>query len=235
MLLSIADTFIKRPVLTTVCTIIILLVGGICIPLLPIAKLPQIAPTQIQVTSVYTGADAKTTEDTVTTILERQIIGVEGMDYISSNTNNNGNTNISVFFPIDVDRNIAQVNANNQVSQATSQLPSAVQQTGVTVRQASPNILLALAFYSEKNEKGQYIYDPIFLSNYIDLFILDEIKRLNGVGQANIFGERRYAMRIWLDPDKLAARGNKTSKLEPEELVKNLLHLVRNLKSHSGH
>jgi hydrophobe/amphiphile efflux-1 (HAE1) family protein len=206
MLFSLSAPFIKRPVLTTVCTAIILLVGGIAIPLLPIAKLPQIAPTQVQVTSTNIGADARTTEESVTTIIERQINGVEDMRYMSSNTSNDGITNITVTFPTEVDRNIAQVNVQNRVSQAEPQLPEVIRQTGITTEQASPNILLAMAFYSDKDESGKYIYDDLFVSNYVDLYVLDEIKRIKGVGRATIIGERRYAMRIWLDPDKLAAR-----------------------------
>jgi hydrophobe/amphiphile efflux-1 (HAE1) family protein len=207
MLFSISTPFIKRPVLTTVCTIVIILLGAIAIPLLPIAKLPQIAPTQIEVTSTNIGADAKTTEDTVTTIVEREINGVEDMRYMSSNTSNDGVTNITVTFPTEIDRNIAQVNVQNRVSQAEAELPEVVRQTGVTIDKASPNILMALAFYSDQDENGKFAYDDLFISNYVDLYVLDEIKRIKGVGRSILVGERRYAMRIWLDPGKLAARG----------------------------
>jgi hydrophobe/amphiphile efflux-1 (HAE1) family protein len=207
MLFSISTPFIKRPVLTTVCTIVIILIGAIAIPLLPIAKLPQIGPTQVQVTSTNIGSDAKTTEETVTTIIEREINGVEDMRYMSSNTSNDGITNITVTFPTEIDRNIAQVNVQNRVAQAEPELPEVVRQTGVTIEKASPNILMAMAFYSDKNENGEYIYDNLFISNYVDLYVLDELKRVKGVGRAQIVGERKYAMRIWLDPAKLAARG----------------------------
>ncbi|MEM1366464.1 MAG: efflux RND transporter permease subunit [Cyanobacteria bacterium P01_H01_bin.15] len=206
MIFSIADIFIKRPVLTTVCTIIILLVGGISIPLLPIAKLPQIAPTQVSVSSTYTGADPQTTEKTVTTIIEREINGVEELRYMDSTTDINGRSTINVSFPTTVDRNTAQVNVQNRVAQAESQLPEAVRQTGVTTEKASPNILLALAFYSELDDNGEPIYSTEFISNYADLFIFDELKRSPGVGSLTVFGERKYAMRIWLDPESLAAR-----------------------------
>ncbi|KGF72506.1 hypothetical protein DO97_08110 [Neosynechococcus sphagnicola sy1] len=209
--MSISDTFIKRPVLTTVCSLVILLAGLIALPLLPIAKLPQIAPSRVNVVATYSGADAKTAEDTVTTIVEREINGVENMQYMSSNTSNNGVSNISVAFPTAINRNEAQVNVQNRVSQATPKLPEVVNQTGVSVKAASPNILLAYAVYSEKNAKGQPIYDTSFISNYIDLFVLDEIKRIYGVGDALLLGERKYAMRIWLDPNQLAARNLTTS------------------------
>jgi hydrophobe/amphiphile efflux-1 (HAE1) family protein len=206
MLLSISSTFIKRPVLATVCSLVIILAGAIALPLLPIAKLPQLAPTQVKVTATYIGADAKTTEDTVTTVLEREINGVENMKYMSSNTSNDGVANITVAFPTNIERNQAQVNVQNRVSLAEPRLPDAVKQTGVKVDKASPNILLAYAFYSDKDAQGKALYDPIFVSNYVDLYITDEIKRIFGVGSITVFGERKYAMRIWLDPDKLASR-----------------------------
>ena len=201
MILSIADTFIKRPVLTTVCAIIIVLIGGISIPMLPISQLPQVAPIQVEVTSSYIGADAETAETNVTSIVEREINGVENMSYISSNTSNDGISNIVVSFPPSTDRNIAQVNVQNRVALSEPQLPGIVQQTGVTVQKSSPDLLLGIAFYAKDN-----LYDDLFLSNYLDLYLLDQVKRIEGVGQAVIFGERKYAMRLWLDPDALAAR-----------------------------
>ena len=201
MIFSIADTFIKRPVLTTVCAAIIVLIGGISIPMLPISQLPQVAPIQVEVTSAYIGADAETAETSVTTIVEREINGVENMSYISSNTSNDGVSNIVVSFPPDTDRDIAQVNVQNRVALSEPQLPGVVQQTGVTVQKSSPDLLLGIAFYAENGE-----YDDLFLSNYLDLYLLDQVKRIEGVGRARIFGERKYAMRLWLDPDALAAR-----------------------------
>lgn len=135
-MLLFVSTFIKRPVLTTVCSILIVLVGVISIPLLPISQLPQLANTQINVTAVNIGADAETTETTVTSILEREINGVDNMRYISSNTANNGVSNVSVAFPVNVDRDIAQVNVNNRVSQAASSLPDVVQQVGIKIGRA---------------------------------------------------------------------------------------------------
>ncbi|WP_375472753.1 efflux RND transporter permease subunit [uncultured Nostoc sp.] len=193
------NTFIKRPVLTTVCTFIILLLGSICIPILPISQLPELAPVQITVSSNNIGADAQTTESTVTNIIERQINGVKDVSYISSNTGNDGFSNITVSFPTNVNSDIAQVNVQNKQALADPQLPDTVQRTGVTVETASSSLLLVYGFYSENNE-----YDNIFISNYVDLYIFDQIKRLPGVGKATIFGERKYAMRLWLDPNKLA-------------------------------
>lgn len=201
MLLSISNTFIKRPVLTTVCAAIIVLIGSISIPMLPISQLPQVAPIQVEVSSAYIGADAETTETNVTSIIEREINGVEKMSYISSNTSNDGISNIVVSFPPSTDRDIAQVNVQNRVALSEPQLPGSVQQTGVTVQKSSPDLLLGIAFYAENGE-----YDDLFLSNYLDLYLVDQVKRIEGVGRAIIFGERKYAMRLWLDPDALAAR-----------------------------
>lgn len=205
--MSLSDRFIRNPVLTTVCSLVILLVGGVAIPLLPLEKLPQLAPTQIQVMATNLGSDARTTFDTVTRVLEKEINGVEDMKYMSSNTSSDGISNINVFFPVGVDRNIAQVNVQNRVSQASPTLPEAVKQTGVTVKAASPSILVAYGFYSDVDGSGEPLYDPLFLSNYIDQNLSDEIRRVPGVGNITIIGERRYAMRIWLDPARLASFG----------------------------
>ncbi|MDZ7993128.1 MAG: efflux RND transporter permease subunit [Nostoc sp. EfeVER01] len=203
------NTFIRRPVLTTVCTFIILLLGSICILILPISQLPDLAPVQITVSSNNIGADAQTTENTVTNIIERQINGVKDVSYISSNTGNDGSSNITVSFPTNVNSDIAQVNVQNKEALASPQLPDTVQRTGVTVETASSSLLLVYGFYSENNE-----YDNIFISNYVDLYIFDQIKRLPGVGSARVFGERKYAMRLWLDPNKLAQH-----KLTPQDVT----------------
>ncbi|MEH2438477.1 MAG: efflux RND transporter permease subunit [Nostoc sp.] len=200
--MSIADTFIKRPVLSTVCTLLILLVGVICIPLLPINNLPEIAPIQVQTTSVSIGADAQTIEDTVSRVIERQINGVEGMQYITSTSGNDGSSSISTQFDPSSNRNINQVNVQNRAAIAEPTLPASVRQTGVTTVARSNSILLVYGFYAENSE-----YDSTFLSNYVDLYITDAIKRVPGVGDATLVGERQYAMRLWLDPNALASRG----------------------------
>jgi HAE1 family hydrophobic/amphiphilic exporter-1 len=198
---SIANTFIKRPVLTTVCTLLILLVGGVCIPLLPINYLPDISPIQIQVSSFYTGADVDTVENTVTTILERDINGVENMDYMTSQSYA-GTSKISVYFPSYTDKNINQVNVQNRVAQALPKLPSAVQQLGVSTKAASTSILMIYGIYSETGE-----YDNIFISDYVDLNLTDVIKRVPGVGDVAVFGNKQNAMRLWLNPTALSSRG----------------------------
>ncbi|MGE5655664.1 MAG: efflux RND transporter permease subunit [Actinomycetota bacterium] len=200
MILSIANTFIKRPVLATVCTLLILIVGAVCIPLLPLNYLPDIAPIRVQISASYTGADVETVETAVTTTLERQINGVEGLQYMTSNSGA-GSSQISVYFGAQTDKNIDQVNVQNRIARATPRLPTTVQQLGVTAQTASTSILLVYTFYAENNE-----YDPLFISNYIDLNLRDQLLRTPGVGDLTIFGERRYAMRLWLDPNALASR-----------------------------
>ncbi|MGB7440553.1 MAG: efflux RND transporter permease subunit, partial [Coleofasciculaceae cyanobacterium] len=195
------DFFIKRPVFTTVCSLIILLVGAISVPTLPVAQYPDISPKQVSVSANYNGADAQTVENAVTTILEREINGVEGMKYMTSSSSNDGNSTITVTFDATVDQDIAAVDVQNRVSVAQPQLPEAVNQTGVTVSKQSSSILLAFGLYTENGE-----YDNIFLSNYADLYLVDALKRVKGVGNVRIFGERTYAMRLWLDPNKLTSR-----------------------------
>lgn len=208
-LFSIADTFIRRPVLTTVCTLLIVLAGAVAIPLLPIEQLPEIAPLQIQVASNYTGADAETVESNVTTVLEREINGVEGMEFITSSSTNTGQSTINVVFQPSRSKDIAQVDVQNRVARAEPQLPPEVTQLGVTVNAQSPSILLVYRFFTDDDR-----YDALFLSNYADLFILDEMKQLNGVGNAEVFGAGRYAMRLWLDPAALASQA-----LTPNDVV----------------
>lgn len=202
MILSIADTFIKRPVLATVCSLLIILLGAIAIPLLPINYLPDIAPIQILTTTTYIGADAETVESTVTTQIERQINGVEGQQYITSTSGNDGSSSISTYFDTSTNKNIDQVNVQNRVAIAEPTLPQAVRQVGVTTLSRSTSILRVYGFYSEHNE-----YDSTFISNYVDLYVIDAIKRIAGVGDVRVAGQRQYAMRLWLDPNALSSRG----------------------------
>ncbi|MEB3191470.1 MAG: efflux RND transporter permease subunit [Snowella sp.] len=206
MLLSISDNFIKKPVLTTVCTIVIVLLGAIALPLLPLAKLPDLAPKQVTVSASYVGSDAKTAEENVTTVLERQINGTEQVIYMNSSTDNTGSSSINVYFPVEMDRNIAQVLVQNNVAIAASSLPEEVNRQGIVTQKQSPSITIAYGFYSEKDAEGKFIYDDLFISNFVDRVVNNEIKRLNGVGSTAIIGVGLYAMRFWLDPDALAAR-----------------------------
>ncbi|MEA5449242.1 efflux RND transporter permease subunit [Leptolyngbya sp. CCNP1308] len=195
------DFFIKKPVFAIVCALVTLVVGLISLPLLPIEQYPDISPVQITVTANAVGANAQVVEETVTNVLERQINGVEGMRYISSTSSNDGTSTIVVTFRQGYDIDVAASDVQNRVLQAEPQLPEAVRQTGVQVSKQSSSIVLALALYSEDDR-----YDDTFISNYADLYVLDALRRIPGVGTIVPFGERRYAMRIWLDPDRLASR-----------------------------
>jgi len=194
------DFFIKRPVFASVCAIIILLAGAISIPTLPAAQYPEITPPQVNVRANYTGANAEVVENTVTTVLEREINGVQGQRYISSSSSNDGSSSITVTFDAGRDQDLAAVEVQNRVSVAEAQLPDSVQQTGVTVTKRSDTLLMAFGLYPENNQ-----YDTIFLSNYADLYLVDALKRVEGVGDVTVFGERRYSMRVWLDPNQLAS------------------------------
>lgn len=214
MVFSISDFFIRRPVFATVCSIVITLLGLVSIPLLPVAQFPDIVPPQISVVTNYVGANAQVVESTVTNILERAINGIEGVKYISSTSANDGTSTINVTFDLERNKDIAAVDVQNRVSRVQSQLPSPVIQTGVRVNKANSGFLLAIGIYSDLGPDGKPLYDNLYLSNYADLYIADALKRIKGVGDVQIFGERRYAMRLWLYPDRLASRG-----LTPQDVV----------------
>jgi HAE1 family hydrophobic/amphiphilic exporter-1 len=195
------DFFIRRPVFATVSALLIILAGAVCIPTLPISLYPTLAPPQVLVTSTYVGADAETVEKAVTIPLEESINGVEGMHYISSASTNNGVSTITATFNTGYDLSIAAVDVQNRVSSVTGRLPSAVNSAGITITKANSNFVFGSGFYTEDNR-----YTNEFISNYLDVYVKDALKRVKGVGDVTIFGERKYAMRIWLDPAKLAER-----------------------------
>ena len=195
------DAFIKRPILASVCSLVIVLAGALAIPTMPIAQYPDVAPPTVSVLSVYTGANAETVETAVTTPLEQAINGVEGMLYMSSASTNSGVSQITVTFDVTRDQDLAVVDVQNRVNQALGRLPGEVRQTGITVQKSANNFILAAGVYSEQGE-----YDSLFLSNYLDVFVKDAVKRVTGVADVIIFGERKYAMRLWIDPPRLAAR-----------------------------
>ena len=196
------DFFIRRPVFATVSALLIILAGAVSIPTLPISLYPQLAPPQVVVTSNYVGANAGIVESAVTIPLEQSINGVEGMRYISSVSANDGTSAITVTFQTGYDLSIAAVDVQNRVSSAAGRLPAAVNNTGITITKANSNFVLVAGFLSpDKTLSNQ------FISNYIDVYVRDALKRVPGVGDVLVFGERKYAMRVWLDPAKLAARG----------------------------
>ncbi len=196
------DFFIRRPVFATVCALLIILAGAVSIPTLPISQFPQLAPPQVVVTSNYVGANAAQVESAVTIPLEQSINGVEGSRYISSVSANDGTSAITVTFNTGYDLNIAAVDVQNRVASASGRLPAAVNNTGITITKANSNFVLVAGFISPDHSLSQE-----FVSNYIDVYVKDALKRVPGVGDVTVFGERKYAMRIWLDPAKLAARG----------------------------
>ena len=196
------DFFIRRPVFATVCALFIILAGAISIPTLPIAQFPNLAPPQVLVTSIYIGANAQTVESAVTIPLEQAINGVPSMKYITSTSGNDGSSAITVTFDVTRDVDLAAVDVQNRVSQALGRLPNAVKNTGVIITKQATGFVLAAGVYSENEQ-----YNGLFLSNYIDVYVKDAVKRVPGVGDAIIFGERKYAMRLWLDPAKMAERG----------------------------
>ncbi|MCW4116121.1 efflux RND transporter permease subunit [Aurantimonas sp. MSK8Z-1] len=194
--------FTHRPIFASAIAIVMVLAGAICYVLLPVAQFPDITPPQVVVSAQYPGASAQVVANTVTTPLEQQINGVEGMTYMSSTSSNDGSATITVTFDVGYPIDIAAVDVQNRVSQAAAALPAIVNQSGVTVKKQNPNFALIVNLTSPDGS-----LDPVALSNYAFLQVADPLKRVPGVGDVQIFGERRYSMRIWLDPDRMANLG----------------------------
>ncbi len=197
--------FIDRPVLAAVISIVTLIVGGLSIFTLPIAQYPDIVPPTVIVSANYPGASARVVADTVATPIEEQVNGVENMLYMSSQSTNDGAMTLTVTFKLGTDLDIAQVQVQNRVSLAEPILPEDVRRLGITVKKSSPDLTLAVSLISPDNSR-----DTLYLSNYATLQVRDELARLPGVGDINIFGARDYSMRLWLDPQKLSARNMTT-------------------------
>jgi HAE1 family hydrophobic/amphiphilic exporter-1 len=195
------DFFVRRPVFATVCAILITLIGAVCIPQLPVAQYPNLALPQVSVSSFYTGASSDVVESAVTTPLELAINGVPGMKYMTSSSASDGTSNITVTFDVDRDVDIAAVDVQNRVSAAQGRLPNEVKQTGVVITKSAGSFVLATALFTDDER-----YDQKFISNYADVFMRDALKRVPGVADVQIFGERKFSMRLWLDPMRLAAR-----------------------------
>lgn len=192
-------TFIERPVLSTVISILITILGVLGLMALPVEQYPEIAPPTVQVNATYTGANATTVLNSVIIPLEEEINGVEGMTYMTSSAANDGSASISVFFELGINPDIAAVNVQNRVSRATSKLPQAVIQTGVTTLKSQTSALMFLSLYSKNKE-----YDGTFVQNYAKINLVPKLQRVKGVGQVNVFGAKDYSMRIWIDPEKMA-------------------------------
>src|SRR6195952_3253523 len=208
----ISKFFIERPVLSNVIAILMVLIGGVCLFNLAVAQYPDIVPPTVQVTTRYPGASAKTVVDTVALPIEQQVNGVEGMLYMQSYSGADGTYTLTVTFKIGADLNFAQVLVQNRVSSALSQLPTSVQNQGVTVQKRSTSILLFVTLTSPKAT-----YDSLFLSNYATISIRDELSRLPGVGNVTVLAPGQYSMRVWLDPNKLQVRG-----LMPQDVTQSI-------------
>jgi len=191
--------FIDRPIFAAVVAILITLGGAISIPLLPISQFPPIVPPTVQVAANFAGASADVVERTMTLPIEEQVNGVEGMLYMSSTSANDGQLNLTVTFDLGRDPDIATVDVSNRVRIAEPRLPEEVRRVGITTRKQSPDLTMVVNLLSPDESR-----DALFLSNYALINVVDALKRVRGVGTVSIFGERRYAMRIWLDPEKLA-------------------------------
>ena len=199
--MNISRFFIERPIFAIVLSIIIFLAGLIAIPLLPVGEYPEVVPPSVVVRATYPGANPKETAESVAIPLEEAINGVEGIMYMKSVAGSDGSLQIVVTFLPGVDPDTAAVRVQNRVSQALSRLPDQVRQYGVTTQKQSPTPLMYVSLYSSDSR-----YDTLYLRNYLTLNVKDELSRLNGIGNVGLYGAGDYAMRIWLDPNKLASR-----------------------------
>jgi multidrug efflux pump len=198
----VAAFFIDRPILATVLSLVVLLAGGLAVGTLPLAQYPQVTPPTIQVDCNYPGASARVVAETLAAPIEQRVNGVEGMLYMTSQATSDGSYTLTVTFDIGTDLDIAQVLVQNRVNLALPELPEVVRATGVTTRKRSPELTLTVSLNSPSGR-----YDQLYLSNYAVTRLKDPLQRIEGVADVTIFGQRDYAMRLWLDPDKLEARG----------------------------
>src|SRR3984957_3559127 len=195
----IANTFIKRPVTAIVISVVLVLTGTVCILLLPIDQYPDITPPIVQVNGQFTGADAQTVEQTVATPVEEQVNGTPGMEYMQSNSTNNGLMSMNVTFKIGTNIDVAALDVQNRVSIATPLLPAVVSRLGLTVRALNPSMLMMVAVYAPNDT-----HNITFLDNYTNIFVQDALLRVPGVGTISRFTDD-FSMRIWMNPDKMAA------------------------------
>ncbi|MCX7423735.1 MAG: efflux RND transporter permease subunit [Planctomycetia bacterium] len=203
-----AKFFIDRPVFAVVISLVIVFAGGAALMTLPIAQYPEIAPPTVSVSAVYPGANAKVVQETVAAPIEQEVNGVENMLYMSSQSTNDGGYNLTVTFKLGTNLDMAQVLVQNRVSLALPKLPDVVKTTGVSTKKKSSSILLVVNLFSDTDKvTNKAIYDQLYLSNYATIYIRDELVRLNGVGDVSFLGQQDYSMRVWLDPERLAARG----------------------------
>lgn len=196
------DFFIRRPIFATVCALIIILAGAMAIPSMPVAQYPQLAPPTVTVTSIYTGASAQEVESAVTIPLEEAINGAVGLKYLSSSSSNTGVSAITATFDVTRNLDLAAVDIQNRINSVEGQLPGSVISNGISITKSGAGFVLAAGFFSPGHQ-----YSNLFISNYVSVYVADAISRVPGVANVNVFGQRTYAMRVWLDPLRLAARG----------------------------
>ena len=190
--------FIERPVLATVISILLVILGVISLVSLPVTQFPEIAPPSVQVAASYPGANAEVVARSVATPLEEAINGVENMTYMTSTSGNDGSVAINVYFKLGTNPDLAAVNVQNRVAKATSQLPTEVVQAGISTQKQQNSMIMILNLNSK-----EAVYDETFLQNYAKINLIPELQRVNGVGQVMVFGVKDYSMRVWLKPDRL--------------------------------
>src|ERR1700686_4056265 len=200
--MNLGSLSINKPILAMVLSIVLLIVGALAYTTLPVAEYPQVVPPTVVVTTQYPGATAQTVSDTVAAPIEQQINGVEDMLYLYSQATSDGQLTITVTFKLGTDLDKAQVLVQNRVAIAQPQLPEGVQRNGVVTRKNSPGILMVVFMLSPDDS-----FDQLYISNYALLQVRDELLRLDGIGDIQMFGARDYSMRLWLDPDKIANLG----------------------------
>jgi multidrug efflux pump len=211
--------FIERPIFASVIAIIICLAGLVAMTSLPVEQYPTITPVQVTVSATYPGADSKTLADSVAAPIEAQINGVDNMIYMSSTSSSNGQLSLTVYFTLNTDPDIAQVQVQNRVNLAVPQLPEAVVQQGVSVQKKASSIMMLIGIFAEGER-----YSSDYIANYANVYVLDAIKRVPGAGQAQIMGVPDQAMRIWMNPDQMASLGITTSDIQQAVASQNALY-----------
>ncbi len=211
--------FIERKIFAAVISILFCIAGLVCMVNLPVEQYPNITPVQVQVTASFPGADSKTLADAVASPIEAQINGVDNMIYMTSTSSSTGQLTITVYFTLNTDPDIAQVQVQNRVNLALPTLPEVVQQQGVSVQKKSSSIMMLIAVFAQDNR-----YSADYIANYANVYVLDALKRIPGAGQAQVMGNANQAMRIWMNPDRMASLSITTSDIQQAINQQNALY-----------